>query len=152
MEVVPGTELTAERVPENMVFTWTHLIPKELLATIAVLTGLNLLSVFFNAPLEQLANSTVTPNPAKAPWYFLGLQELVHYSAFLGGVLLPFLIVVGLLVLPYVDTAGRGSGVWFARERRLQNTIFTLFVAAMVVLILVGSFFRGANWKLQWPW
>jgi len=152
MELVRGTEITAERVPEHFVFTWTHLIPKELLATVVVLIILNLLSVFYNAPLEEMANPTVTPNPAKAPWYFLGLQELVHYSAFLGGVVLPMLIVAVLIVLPYVDTRGVDSGVWFSPARKFQNTVFSLFAFLMSALILIGTFFRGENWNLQWPW
>ncbi|MBI3873382.1 MAG: cytochrome b N-terminal domain-containing protein [candidate division Zixibacteria bacterium] len=152
MEVVEGTEITAERIPENTVFTWTHLIPKELLATIVVLTALNLITVFFNAPLEEMANATVTPNPAKAPWYFLGLQELVHYSAFFGGVLLPALIVVGLVVLPYTDVRGTDPGVWFSPKRKTQNAIFSILVLLMFALIIVGTFFRGQNWKMQWPW
>lgn len=152
MEIAEGTEFTAERVPENTAFTWTHLIPKEVLATAIVLIGLNVLSVFYNAPLEELANPTITPNPAKAPWYFLGLQELVHYSAFLGGVLLPALLVVALVILPYVDTQGKGVGVWFSPHRRKQVAIFTTLALAMFVLIMIGTFFRGQNWTLQWPW
>jgi quinol-cytochrome oxidoreductase complex cytochrome b subunit len=152
MEIVPGTPLTVERSPEHYVFTWTHLVPKELLATVIVLTVLNFLSVLFAAPLEEMADPTVTPNPAKAPWYFLGLQELVHYSAFVGGVLLPFLIVVALVVLPYVDTKSVGAGVWFAPARRFQNVVFTVFALLMTALIVIGSLFRGENWNLVWPW
>jgi len=152
MEVAEGRELTVERDPENYVFTWTHLIPKEVLATILVITTLNVASVFFNAPLEELATPTVTPNPAKAPWYFLGLQELVHYSAFLGGVLVPFLIVLSLVGLPYVDRRSTGTGVWFAPQRKLQNTVFATFAIAMFILIIIGTFFRGQNWHFVWPW
>jgi quinol-cytochrome oxidoreductase complex cytochrome b subunit len=152
MSVANGTEITAEKYPENFVFTWTHLIPKELLATVIVITLLNIASVYFNAPLEEPANPTVTPNPAKAPWYFLGLQELVHYSAFLGGVLLPFLIVVGLIILPYIDSKGNGTGIWFSNNRKRQNILFGVFVIAMVVLIVIGTFFRGENWHFVWPW
>lgn len=152
MEVVPDNAVTTEREPDNFVFTWTHLIPKELLATIIVIVFLNILSVYFDAPLEELATPTITPNPAKAPWYFLGLQELVHYSAFIGGVLLPFIIVAGLYVIPYVDISGKGVGVWFSRHRLLQNSLFSLFVLSMLVLIIIGTFFRGKDWNLVVPW
>ncbi len=152
MSVANGTEITAEKNPENFVFTWTHPIPKELLATVIVIILLNIASVYFNAPLEEPANPTVTPNPAKAPWYFLGLQELVHYSAFLGGVLLPFLIVVGLVILPYIGSGGKGTGIWFSKYRKRQNILFGAFVIAMVILIIIGTFFRGENWHFVWPW
>lgn len=152
MEVVPGTTVTTEREPDHYVFTWTHLIPKELLATIIVIFILNIVSLYFNAPLEEPATPTVTPNPAKAPWYFLGLQELVHYSAFVGGVLLPFLIVVSLFLIPYVDTSGKDVGTWFSRRRFFQNAMYSIFVISMLLLIIVGTFFRGADWKLIVPW
>lgn len=152
MSVAQGTEITTEKNPDNLVFTWTHLIPKELLATIVVIIILNIISVFFDAPLEELANSTVTPNPAKAPWYFLGLQELVHYSAFIGGVLLPFLIVTGLFIIPYIDKTNKGRGIWFSRERVIPNIIFSIFIISMVVLIIIGTFFRGENWQFVTPW
>lgn len=152
MGVMSGNEITAERTTDNLVFTWTHLIPKEVLATVITLAILNIISVFFNAPLEELANPTVTPNPAKAPWYFLGLQELVHYSAFVGGVLLPGLIVVGLLAVPYLGKPGKGTGIWFSRERLWPNIIFGLFVLVMTALIILGTFFRGTDWKFVTPW
>lgn len=152
MEVVTGTQITTEKNSDNYVFTWTNLIPKELLAIILVIILLNVISVFFNAPLEELANPTVTPNPAKAPWYFLGLQELVHYSAFIGGVLFPLLIVVGLVIIPYIDTKSKGTGEWFSSHRKIQNSIFGLFVISMIILIIIGTFFRGQNWGFITPW
>lgn len=152
MEIVPGREITAEYDPEHHVFTWTHLLPKEFLAAIIAIISLNVISVFFNAPLEQMADPRVTPNPAKAPWYFLGLQELVHYSAFIGGVLLPALIVIGLIAIPYIERGNKGTGVWFSRERLWQNIIFGVFVVSMIVLIIVGTFFRGENWAFVTPW
>jgi quinol-cytochrome oxidoreductase complex cytochrome b subunit len=152
MEVVPGNQITSEKDPDNYVFTWTHLLPKELLATIIVIIILNIISVFFAAPLEELANPTVTPNPAKAPWYFLGLQELVHYSAFIGGVLLPFLIIVGLVIIPYIDTSDKGAGEWFSSKRKIQNILFSIFIVSMVLLIIIGTFFRGQNWNFVTPW
>jgi quinol-cytochrome oxidoreductase complex cytochrome b subunit len=104
------------------------------------------------APLEEIANPTRTPNPAKAPWYFLGLQELVHYSALIGGVIVPALVVIALLALPYVDRRPGGTGRWFAPERVVANTVFAAFVLAAVALTIVGTLFRGANWNWVWPW
>ena len=93
-----------------------------------------------------------TPNPAKAPWYFLGLQELVHYGAVFGGVVVPTALLLALVALPYVDRRGGGVGVWFARERRVANAVFGVVALAVVVLTLVGTFFRGPNWDWVWPW
>jgi len=105
-----------------------------------------------NAPLEEIANPTRTPNPTKAPWYFLGVQELVSYSAFVGGVLVPTLLVLVLVLVPYLDPAPRGVGVWFASERRWANGIFAVLALAAVVLTLIGMYFRGPNWTWVWPW
>ncbi len=104
------------------------------------------------APLEEMADPTRTPNPAKAPWYFLGLQELVHYSALIGGVVVPTLLVALLLVLPYVDRDPHGSGRWFAPERRVANAVFSVAVLLFVALTVIGTFFRGPNWAWVWPW
>jgi quinol-cytochrome oxidoreductase complex cytochrome b subunit len=140
------------RDPNDEVFAWPHLLYRELLVTLAVIVVLHVVSLLFTAPLENIADPTRTPNPAKAPWYFLGLQELVHYSAFVGGVLVPTLIVLALVVLPYVDRQPHGAGRWFAPERRVANTVFTGFAITTVVLTAIGTFFRGANWAWVWPW
>jgi quinol-cytochrome oxidoreductase complex cytochrome b subunit len=132
--------------------TWPHLLVRELLLLLLVLAVLNASAVLFNAPLEEIADATRTPNPAKAPWYFLGLQELVGYSALIGGVAIPLALVIALVLLPYVDSAPRGVGVWFARERRVANSIFGVLALAVVVLTIIGTFFRGPNWKWVWPW
>jgi cytochrome b-561 len=140
------------RDPYDEVFAWPHLLYRELLVALGVVVALHAISLIFMAPLEEMADPTRTPNPAKAPWYFLGLQELVHYSALIGGVIVPTLLVLALLVLPYVDRAPVGSGQWFARERRIANAVFTTLAALMVVLTITGTFFRGANWAWVWPW
>jgi len=140
------------RDPEDEVFAWPHLLYRELLVALGVVIALHVVSLLFMAPLEEMADPTRTPNPAKAPWYFLGLQELVHYSAFVGGVLVPTLIVVALLALPYVDRHPRGVGRWFAPERRVANAIFTAVVAVATVLTIIGTLFRGPNWAWTWPW
>ena len=140
------------RDPEDEVFAWPHLLYRELLVALGVVIVLHAASLVFMAPLEEMADPTRTPNPAKAPWYFLGLQELVHYSAFVGGVLVPTLIVVALLVLPYVDRHPGGAGRWFAPERRVANAVFTVLAAVGAVLTVIGTFFRGPNWAWTWPW
>ena len=101
---------------------------------------------------QELANRVHPPNPAKAPWYFLGLQELVAYSALWGGVIVPGLLVTALVLLPYLDRSRRGLGVWFARERKVALTLFTLCLIAAVVFTTIGSLFRGPNWSFQVPW
>ena len=141
-----------EKQPEDTVFTWPHLVLRELLWAMFVINILVLISLYFSAPLEEMANPYKTPNPAKAPWYFLGLQELVHYSAFLGGIVAPALAVIALIVLPYIDRRPVGEGVWFSRERKWVQIAFTVCVVALIVLTIIGVFFRGANWSFVVPW
>ena len=141
-----------EADPDEEVMAWPHLLYRELLLLLAVLVVLHVTALLADAPLEEIADATRTPNPAKAPWYFLGLQELVHYSAFIGGVLVPALLVLLLLLAPYLDAAPRGTGVWFAAERRLANAVFATLAAVFIVLTVIGSVFRGPNWGWVWPW
>ncbi|MGB8932060.1 MAG: cytochrome b N-terminal domain-containing protein [Anaeromyxobacteraceae bacterium] len=152
MAIVEGEPMAVERVPEETVQAWPHLMLRELLVFLLVLIAVLGVSLVFNAPLEEPANALHSPNPAKAPWYFVGIQELVSYSALLGGIVVPTLIVLGLLLLPYLDRAPRGTGVWFSPDRRLSTVVFTVFVAAMVTLILIGQLMRGPNWSFHWPW
>jgi quinol-cytochrome oxidoreductase complex cytochrome b subunit len=147
----PRTSVEA-RDPNDEVFAWPHLLYRELLVALAVIVALHVLSLVFMAPLEEMADPTRTPNPAKAPWYFLGLQELVHYSALVGGVIVPTVLVLVLLVVPYFDRDPSGSGRWFASERRVTNIIFTALAAVFVSLTIVGTLFRGPNWAWVWPW
>ena len=140
------------RDPDDEVFAWPHLLYREALVALGVVIVMHLVSLVFMAPLEEMADPTRTPNPAKAPWYFLGLQELVHYSALIGGVVVPALLVVTLLALPYVDRDPRGSGRWFAPERRVANTVFCAAVLVFAVFTVIGTFFRGPYWAWVWPW
>jgi len=140
------------RDPSDEVFAWPHLLYRELLVALAVIVALHIVSLVFMAPLEEMADATRTPNPAKAPWYFLGLQELVHYSALVGGVIVPTLLVLALLVVPYVDRRRVGSGRWFAPVLRACNIIFTALMTTFVVLTIIGTLFRGPNWAWVWPW
>ena len=152
MAIVEGESFHVERGPEDTVQTWPHLMVRELLLFLVVLVAIIGVSLLFNAPLEEAANPLHSTNPAKAPWYFVGIQELVSYSAFLGGIVVPIGIVAGLLLLPYLDRNPKGTGVWFSRDRKLATLLFSIFVVAMVVLILIGQFVRGPNWVMRWPW
>lgn len=152
MELVKGTKPTVGSPPEDSVFTWPHLLIRELVALVVVAALLLLSAFLFDAPLEEVANPNHPPNPAKAPWYFLGLQEMVSYSAFVGGVLIPTLIVVVLILVPYIDRKKVGIGIWFAKERALANTLFMTFLVVMLALIILGTFFRGPNWSFVVPW
>ena len=152
MELARGTTPAVGGNPETAVFAWPNLVFRELLLFMIVLSIVLLLAIFWNAPLEELANPVHQPNPAKAPWYFLGLQELVSYSAFWGGVIVPALVVTALAVLPYLDSKRRGVGVWFSGERRIAVTVFTVCLIIAVILTSIGSLFRGPNWTFQVPW
>lgn len=131
------------------------------LGTIAVV---GVLAVFVRSPLEEPANPLITPNPAKAPWYFLWLQEIVTDTtvriggftingAFLGGVLLPGFLVALLTAWPWLDRSpATVAGVWFAKSRRRQNIVFLAILAAVLLLTIVGTFLRGPYWNFYWPW
>jgi quinol-cytochrome oxidoreductase complex cytochrome b subunit len=152
MELARGTTPQVGRDPEEEVFSWPHLVFRELLLLLLVIAAVLFLAIFWNAPLEEKANPIHPPNPAKAPWYFLGLQELVSYSAFWGGVVVPGLLVTALILLPYFDHKRKGVGRWFARERVVANTIFTVCLVIAIVLTVIGTLFRGPNWSWQEPW
>ena len=152
MELARGSSPQVGHDPDEDVFSWPHLIFRELVLFLVVVAFVLFLAIFWNAPLEELANPIHPPNPAKAPWYFLGLQELVSYSAFWGGVAVPALLVTALAVLPYVDRRREGVGVWFAKERRVATTLFSICVAVAIALTVVGTSFRGPNWGWVVPW
>jgi quinol-cytochrome oxidoreductase complex cytochrome b subunit len=221
MEVVSGTTpVVGAQAPEEELPSWPPLLFRLVVLFQVVLAMTLLLGIFLNAPLEELANPVHPPNPAKAPWYFLGLQELVSYSALVGGVVVPGLLVLGLMSIPYVDRAGEGEGIWFtsrqgkrigfwsfvgtipftlgllylntrfglrrffpespqgvvdllnpatvllvaiaafsvvvgwrARSRRMAAVaLFSAYLSAYVLLMIIGTFFRGPNWDWVWPW
>lgn len=124
----------------------------ELLLFMLLMAGLLFASLLFNAPLEEEANPLQPSNPSKAPWYFLGLQELVGYSAFWGGVVVPTALTLFLLALPYIDRRQEGVGIWFARQRMAMMIVWTVILVGVVVTTAVGVFFRGPNWNFYWPW
>jgi quinol-cytochrome oxidoreductase complex cytochrome b subunit len=150
--LVRGPFTKVGNVPDRSVFAWPNLFMAELVIFLITVAGVLTVSLIFNAPLEEPVNVMHPPNPAKAPWYFLGLQEQVSYSAFWGGVGIPGAEVLLLLLVPYIDRKVAGVGRWFARERLLANSLFLTFVVVNVILIIIGTFFRGPNWEFVSPW
>lgn len=131
---------------------WPYLLRVELLAAIVTTVLLLVWSILVNAPLGEPANPAVTMNPAKAPWYFVGLQEmLVYFDPWFAGVVLPALIVVGLMLFPYLDANPLGSGYYSVRQRRVALVAFGAGLAIWIGAILVGTFVRGPGWMWFWP-
>jgi quinol-cytochrome oxidoreductase complex cytochrome b subunit len=139
-------------VPDKTVYSWPNLVMAELFVFLLTLAVILTASLAFDAPLEEPVSVLHPPNPAKAPWYFLGLQEMVSYSAFWGGVGIPTIFVLLLLLAPYIDRGQKGVGKWFSRERLLANTVFLSLVIVNVIFVIIGTFFRGANWEFVSPW
>lgn len=150
---VTAGQPVVEKVEEDRVWVWPDLVYIELIALVLCSVILIVWSIVLKAPLEQPANRSVTPNPSKAPWYFLGLQEmLVYFDPWLAGVVLPGLIIVGLMAIPYIDTNPRGNGYYTFRERKAEITIFLFgFVILWSSLIVLGTFLRGPNWNFFGP-
>lgn len=142
-----------EKAESDKVWVWPDLVYTELISLILCSVVLILWSIFLKAPLEQPANRSVTPNPSKAPWYFLGLQEmLVYFDPWLAGVVLPGLIIVGLIAIPYIDKNPKGNGYYTFNERKAEITLFLFgFVILWVSLIVLGTFLRGPNWNFFGP-
>src|ERR1051325_5221832 len=139
---------------DEKLFTWPDLVYTEMLCMILLTIVMVVWSVVLRAPLEEAANPTSSPNPAKAPWYFLGLQEmLVYFDPWLAGVVLPTLIIVGLMAIPYIDTNPRGNGYYSFRERKWEIGIFLYgFLVLWSFLIITGTFLRGPNWNFFGPY
>ncbi len=135
-----------EKLEDEKVLVWPDLVYTELISMVVW-------AVFLKAPLEQPASSFRIPNPSKAPWYFLGLQEmLVYYDPWMAGVVLPTMIIVGLIALPYIDFNQKGNGYFTFAQRKFAVTTFLLgFVVLWVVLIVLGTFLRGPNWNFFGP-
>jgi quinol-cytochrome oxidoreductase complex cytochrome b subunit len=148
---VRSTFTKVGNTPDETVYTWPNLLMAELFVFVLTVSVILVLSLLFNAPLEEPVNAMHPPNPAKAPWYFLGLQEMVSYSAFWGGIGIPGLMVGLLLAVPYLDRTTHGVGKWFAKERLLANTLFLSMVVLNVIFIIIGTFFRGPNWTFVSP-
>jgi menaquinol-cytochrome c reductase cytochrome b/c subunit len=140
-----------QKEPDDTVLTWPHLLAIEFLAAVMVSVFLLLMGLMINAPLEELANPNVTPAVAKAPWYFLGLQELLAYfHPTVAGALTPIFVLVGAALIPYID---RGN-IFVNRpsDRKTAVLLFTLFCGLGLVLTFIGIFFRGPGYAFALPW
>lgn len=139
---------------DEKLFTWPDLVYTEMLCMILITVLMIVWSMVLQAPLEEAANPTSSPNPAKAPWYFLGLQEmLVYFDPWLAGVVLPTFIIIGLMAIPYIDTNPRGNGYYSFRERKWEIGIFLYgFLVLWSFLIITGTFLRGPNWNFFGPY
>ena len=135
------------------VHVWPFLLRIEFLAAIIVTVILLVWSITLNAPLEEPANPTLTMNPAKAPWYFLGLQEmLVYFDPWIAGVVMPSLIIIGLMVIPYIDANPLGSGYYTFKQRKFAILTFIFgFIVLWVSMIVIGTIIRGPGWMWFWP-
>jgi hypothetical protein len=147
-------EPPAETIADEKVLVWPDLVYTELIAMIAVTFLLVIWAVLLKAPLEQPATSAKAPNPSKAPWYFLGLQEmLVYYDPWMAGIVLPLMIINGLVAIPYIDFNQKGNGYFTFNQRKFAITVFLVgFVVMWVTLIVLGTFLRGPNWNFFGPY
>jgi menaquinol-cytochrome c reductase cytochrome b/c subunit len=150
--IVAGKPVAGESkdpAEDDTVMVWPHLLVRHGVAALVVMFLVMIIAVFFDAPLRDVANPTVTPNPEKAPWYFAALQELLaHFHPLIAGVLVPGAIIAGLVSLPYIDS----SKYIRPHHRRVAVLTFTVFLVIFVILTIVGFAFRGPNWGWVWPW
>jgi hypothetical protein len=131
---------------------WPYLLRIEFLAVLVVTVLLFVWSITLNAPLEEPSNPNLTMNPSKAPWYFLGLQEmLVYFDPWIAGVVMPSLMIVGLMVFPYIDSNPLGQGYYTWKQRRVAIGAFTFGFLTWITLIFIGTFIRGPGWVWFWP-
>src|SRR3954451_644128 len=138
-----------EREQGDRINVWPHLMLEEFVAMLVVLALLTIFSSFVNAPLRELANPNLTPNPSKAPWYFLGLQELLRYfHPMVAGITIPTFILIGLAAVPFVDRNPSNK----PGDRKLAITLLTMLFMFGATLTIVGSFFRGPGYNWVWPW
>src|SRR5215471_6430504 len=149
-----GAPLIEQDETAEKVLTWPDLVYTELICMVLLTVLLIGWSIALKAPIEEPANPTASPNPAKAPWYFLGLQEmLVYFDPWLAGVVFPGLIIVGLGAIPYIDTNPKGNGYFTLKERRWEITTFLFgFLILWILLVILGTFLRGPNWNFFGPY
>jgi menaquinol-cytochrome c reductase cytochrome b/c subunit len=147
--VKAGSIQDVKATPTDKVSTWPHLLVGEFVASLACLTLLMVLSAFVNAPLLELANYNATPNPSKAPWYFLGLQELLTmFHPMVAGVTIPGMGLFLLILSPYIDKNPSNK----PEDRKFAISMFTVFLMFWAVLVIIGSFFRGRGFNFIMPW
>jgi quinol-cytochrome oxidoreductase complex cytochrome b subunit len=160
----PTVRASSLEAPDTTVNAVPDLTRRALIVTLATFALVSILASAIPSPLEEPANPLVTPNPAKAPWYFLWLQEIVTITtvriggftingAFVGGVLLPGLLVALMTLWPWLDRSPASvTGRWLPRERRTQNLVFLLIAAVILVFLFIGTYMRGPSWEFFWPW
>jgi menaquinol-cytochrome c reductase cytochrome b/c subunit len=147
--VKAGSIQDVKATPQDKVHVWPHLLAIEFVAALAITAFVLVFSVFVNAPLLELANPNQTPNPSKAPWYFLGLQELLTmFHPMVAGVTIPTMALIGLILAPYTDRNPSNK----PEDRKFAISVFTLFVMSMAVLVIMSSFFRGPGFNFIFPW
>jgi menaquinol-cytochrome c reductase cytochrome b/c subunit len=147
--VAPEGIQRVEREQGDRINVFPHLLIEEFVALLIMSVVISIFSIVVNAPLRELANPNLTPNPSKAPWYFLGLQELLRYfHAQIAGAIVPALILVGLAAVPYVDRNPSTK----PGDRKLAITLFTMLFMFGATLTIFGSFFRGTGFNWTWPW
>ena len=152
--VAEGLLPKEKETTNDKVWVWPDLVYTELLCMVIFSAVMIVWSVYLKAPLEEPANPSLAPNPSKAPWYFLGLQEmLVYYDPWIAGVFLPSLIIVGLMATPFLDVNPKGNGYFTFKERKYEITVFLFgFVILWILLIILGTFLRGPNWNFFGPY
>jgi quinol-cytochrome oxidoreductase complex cytochrome b subunit len=160
----PTVTARSIEAPNTTVNAVPDLVRRSMIAAFGTIAAVSIMAVFIPSPLEEPANALVTPNPAKAPWYFLWLQEIVTDTtirigsftlngAFVGGVILPGLLVGVMTLWPWLDRSPNlAAGVWWPAARRRQNIVFLLVVLAVLALTFVGMVLRGPYWQIYWPW
>ncbi|MCC6586550.1 MAG: cytochrome b N-terminal domain-containing protein [Bryobacterales bacterium] len=147
--IVKGRTSAVGRGPENTVPSMPHLFYAELGVLMVTLFACVALSMFSDAPLKELANPSVPENPAKAPWYFLGLQEMVSFSAFMGGIGIPSIVLIGLALIPYLDRETEGTGKWFGGPGGWPLVRLSA-VIGLCVPILIETFAIRFGWLREW--
>ncbi len=147
--VKSGSIQDVKATPVDKVHTWPHLLAVEFVAALACTAFLFFFSIFVNAPLLQLANPNQTPNPSKAPWYFLGLQEvLTMFHPMVAGVTIPGIALFALILAPYIDKNPSNK----PEDRKFATSIMTVHLMFWAVLVMIGSFFRGPGFNFVFPW
>jgi hypothetical protein len=149
-----GKPLIEQEETSDKVLTWPDLVYTELICMVVLTVVLIGWSIALKAPIEEPANPSASPNPSKAPWYFLGLQEmLVYFDPWLAGVVFPSLIIVGLGAIPYIDTNPKGNGYFTLKERKSEITVFLFgYLILWILLVILGTFLRGPNWNFFGPY
>src|SRR6266516_3719376 len=148
-----GKPLIEQEETADKVLTWPDLVYTELICMVVLTVVLIGWSMALQAPLEEPANPSASPNPSKAPWYFLGLQEmLVYFDPWLAGVVFPGLIIVGLMAIPFIDINPKGNGYFTFKDRKFAISMFMFgFVIQWVLLVMLGTFMRGPGWNFFGP-